>query len=119
MLNVVDIECRPLYIRVTAGEKTIGNAIMDLTTIFPRQTFTGSLNLYSISEGLSGELDIELSLLEEVEPQVKFLSGNIPSFYQTEELVGFIEELVQVKFVKEEKNFVTQFALQEAVLKLR
>jgi hypothetical protein len=119
VLNVVDIECRPLYIRVTAGEKTIGNAIMDLTTIFPRQTFTGSLNLYSISEGLSGELDIELSLLEEVEPQVKFLSGNIPSFYQTEELVGFIEELVQVKFVKEEKNFVTQFALQEAVLKLR
>lgn len=59
--------------------------------------FGGWLNLYDPKKGIQGQIQIKIALKTKKSPQVKFLCGIVPPQYKILEVIGFVEELIELK----------------------
>ena len=92
------------------------------------QRCEGWFPIYSIENGISGELftDIQLHYTPDLNTdhlftsqQIDFFSSKAPVYFEVKLIIGFVEELVIFDKSKSNNDLDDQISLQEGVLKLR
>ena len=116
-----------------ANDDLVGIVQIDLNPLLRRdhlvggsQSYKGWFPIYSIENGIQGELYVEVDLKELVDNNAAFASGNIsffsgsvPAFLEVRHMLGFVEELIEVKRISADKDNEAQVQLYETILKLR
>ena len=101
LIGIVQVDLYPLLKQVSANSYT--------------GQYSGYFPIYSIENGVQGELQmrVKVEVLRDLDAEpsagsINYFAGSAPSVYEVRHVVGFVEELIEVKRVSADRDLETQ-----------